>query len=68
MYSAMHYFYHQVLQQARHNRMTNGEREAQLISRVYGNLRIEHPEITRELVRQRLLLMNARSPVDVPRR
>jgi len=54
----MHYLYHQLLQQARQNTMTAGEREAQLISRVYGNLRIEHPEITRELVRQRLLLMN----------
>jgi hypothetical protein len=35
-------------------RLTPKQREAQLISRVYGNIHLEHPLVTRELVEARL--------------
>ena len=60
----MHYLYHDVIEKARHNHMTDGEREAQLISRVYGNIHLENPDVTRELVRQRLLLKKAREEAN----
>lgn len=48
----MHYLYYQALEAARHVHMTEIEREEQLISRVYGNIHLEQPGITKELVRQ----------------
>lgn len=35
---------------------TDQERKDRIIGQVYGNIRIEHPEITREQVAQRLEL------------
>ena len=36
--------------------MTAERRDAQLVSRVFGNIHLEHPEITREQVAERLRL------------
>lgn len=40
------------------NERRAGMTETQLIDRVFGNVHIEHPEITREQVVERLLLKN----------
>lgn len=48
----MHYLYYQALEAARHVHMTETEREEQLISRVYGNIHLEQPGVTKELVRE----------------
>jgi hypothetical protein len=48
----VHYLYYQALEAARHVRMTEEQREEQLISRVYGNIHLEQPGLTRELVRE----------------
>jgi hypothetical protein len=48
----MHPLYDLAVQQARQVQMTAGERETQLISRVYGNVHLEFPELTREMVRK----------------
>ncbi len=48
----MHYLYYQALEAAQRVRMTDNEREEQLISRVYGNIHLEQPGVTRELIRE----------------
>lgn len=54
----MHYLFYQAIETARHIRMTDEEREEQLISRVYGNIHLEQPAITKEIVRE--LVQNRR--------
>lgn len=48
----MHYLYFQALEAAQRVHMTEIEREEQLISRVYGNIHLEQPGVTKELVRE----------------
>jgi hypothetical protein len=46
----MHPMYDYAVEKARHAQMTAFERETQLVSRVYGNVHFEFPELTREMV------------------
>ena len=48
----MHYLFYQAIETARHFRMTDAQREEQLISRVYGNIHLEQPAVTKEMVRE----------------
>lgn len=48
----MHYLYYQAIEAARAYRMTEVEREEQLIRRVYGNIHLEQPAVTKEMVRE----------------
>ena len=48
----MHYLYYQALEAARHVQMDELQREELLISRVYGNIHLEQPGITKALVRE----------------
>lgn len=48
----VHYLFYQAIETARHVRMTDTERDEQLISRVYGNIHIEQPAVTKEMVRE----------------
>ena len=50
----VHYLYFAAIQGARKLQMTLEAKNEQLISRVYGNVHLEYPEVTRELVRSRL--------------
>jgi len=43
--------YYQAVADAKGLRMTEQQRADQLVSRVFGNVHIEYPEVTRELVR-----------------
>lgn len=45
-------------------RLTTRQREAQLASRVYGNIHLEHPNVTRELVEARLELRRNSKATD----
>ena len=42
----------ELLKQARNHKMTPKERVLQRVSFAYGNLAIDHPEITREMVEE----------------
>jgi len=48
----MHYLFYQAIETARYFRMTDTQREEQLISRVYGNIHLEQPAVTKEMVRE----------------
>lgn len=48
----MHYLYYAAIEAARNIRMTDAEEEEQLISFVYGNIHMEQPAVTKELVRE----------------
>ena len=58
----MHYLYYQAIEAARSYQMTEEERKEQLISRVYGNIHMEQPAITKELVR-RLVELHLRQTI-----
>jgi hypothetical protein len=51
----MHYLYYEALEADRHIRITEEERQEQLVSRVYGNIHMEQPGVTKELVRELVL-------------
>ena len=51
MRTSVHYMYYQAVADAKGLRMTEQQRADQLVSRVFGNVHIEYPEVTRELVR-----------------
>ena len=47
---------------------TSEERDARLIDQAFGNIHIEHPEVTREQVAERLRLRRLAEAEDVTKR
>ncbi len=44
--------------------LANAKRDAQLIGRVYGNIHMEYPQVTREMVAARLQLRRDAEPTQ----